>query len=182
MGCAITDGVGITCDALRRVGGVNKRAYLFNFDEKGSITTDVNGYVTAITFDPSYTGLYKFTSRKQAHSGGFAAQVQSPGGNKFYNHDVILKLFPEDPTEDAVLEALLVASVGVILEDNNQQFFLYGNENGLDQIDGTQNTGQEQASDVAYSLTFQGQEPELPKRILVTDYAATKLYLETLVV
>jgi len=181
MACLITDGVGITCDALRRVGGVNKRAYLFNSEEKTDIVTDANGYVIDINFE-SYDGLYKFTSRKQAHSGGYTAQVQSPGGNKFFNHDVILKLFPEDPTEDAVLESLLVGCVGVILEDNNQQFFLYGNQNGLDQIDGTQNTGQEQASDIAYSLTLQGQEPEMPKRILITDYETTKNYLDTLVV
>ena len=181
MGCLITDGVGITCDALRRVGGVNKRAYLFNTEEKTDIVVDVSGYVTDINF-VAYDGLYKFISRKQAHSGGYAAQVQSPGGNRFFNHDVILKLFPEDPTEDAVLEALLVGNVGIILEDNNQQFFLYGNQNGLDQLDGTQNSGQEQASDIAYSLTFLGQEPEIPKRILIVDYETTKNYLDTLVV
>lgn len=181
MSCLITDGVGISCDALRRVGGVNKRAYLFNLDDMTSSGEDSNGYVDNIVFT-GYKGLYKYISRKQAHSGGYTAQIQAPGGNKFYQHDVILKLFPDDPTEDAALESLLVASVGIILEDNNQEFRLYGIQNGMDQSEGAQNTGQEQASDIADTLTFVGNEPDIPKRILVGgSYDNTKAYLDSLV-
>ncbi len=185
MACNITAGVGITCDALNRVGGVNKRAYLFNINDlvtspSGGFNTDANGYVDSFEFT-GYFGLFKFISRKAAHSGGATAQIQSPGGNKFFQHDVIIKVFPDDPTEDTVLEVLLTSCVGIILEDNNQEFLLYGIQAGMDQIEGAQNTGQEQASDVAYSLTFSGSEPELPKRILVTDYNTTKAYLDNLV-
>ena len=185
MPCLITAGAGITCAALRRVGGVNKRAYVFNINQLastggGGYTLDADGYVNAFQFT-TYYGLYKYISRKQAHSGGASAQIQAPGGNKYFQHDVILKLFPDDPDEDTVMETLLTASVGIIIEDNNQEFLLYGIQNGLDQTEGVQNTGQEPASDIAYSLTFAGAEPDLPKRVLVTDYDTTKNYLDNLV-
>ena len=185
MACNITAGAGITCDALRRVGGVNKRAYVFNLNELATTgqrgyTTDANGYVDSFQFT-TYFGLYKYISRKQAHSGGATAQISGAGGNKFFQHDVILKMFPDDPTEDTVMETLLVSCVGIILEDNNQEFLLYGIQNGLDQVEGSQNTGQEAASDVGYSITFSGSEPDLPKRVLVTDYDTTKNYLDSLV-
>ena len=185
MPCLITAGVGITCAALRRVGGVNKRAYVFNINQLvstgiGGYTIDADGYVNSLSFT-TYFGLYEYISRKQAHSGGATAQIQSPGGNKFFQHDVILKLFPDDPTEDTAMETLLTSSVGIILEDNNQEFLLYGIQNGLDQTEGAQNTGQEQASDIAYSVTFSGAEPDLPKRVLLTDYVTTKNYLDNLV-
>lgn len=185
MPCLITAGAGITCAALNQVGGVNKRAYIFNINQLATTgqrgyTTDVNGYVDSFQFT-TYFGLFKYISRKAAHSGGSTAQIQTPGGNKYFQHDVIIKLFPEDPTEDAIMETLLTSCVGIILESNNQEFFLYGIQNGLDQTEGTQNTGQEQTSDVAYSMTFTGAEPEMPKRILITDYDTTKNYLDDLV-
>ena len=114
---------------------------------------------------------------------GYTAQIQAPGGNKFYQHDVILKLFPDTPNEDSAIEDLLVGTVGIILETNNDEFILFGFKNGLDQTEGVQNSGQEAASDIADTLTFAGAEPEKPKRILVGGSAdATKNYLETLVV
>ncbi len=185
MACLITAGVGITCAALKRVGGVNKRAYMFNINDlvtspSGGYTTDANGYVDSFQFT-GYFGLFKYISRKAAHSGGYTAQIQSPGGNKYFQHDCTIKLFSDDPTEDAILETLLVGCVGIILEDNNQEFRVYGITNGMDQSEGVQNTGQEQSSDIGDALTFVGAEPEIPKRFLVTDYDTTKSYLDDLV-
>lgn len=182
MSCLITGGAGINCNALRRVGGVKKRAYVFNHSELVSVNYDSDGYIDKLNFD-AYKGLYNFKSRKSAHSGGVTAQISGAGGNKFFQHDVILKMFPDDPTEDQIMEEILVGCVGIILEDNNGEFKLYGLENGLDQTEGGENTGQEQNADVAYSLTFAGMEQLRPKRILIdNDTLATKNYLDTLVV
>jgi len=182
MSCLITSGVGITCADLRVVGGVNKVAYIYNFDELVDVNYDSNGYIDDINFT-SYDGLHKFVGRKSAHSGGYTAQIQSPGGNKFYSHDVTIKLFPGTPAEDEVIENLLVATTGIILETNNDEFFLYGLKNGMDQTEGTQTTGQEAATDTSDTLTFVGEEPKKPSRILIGGSAeATKNFLETLVV
>lgn len=181
MACGITGGLSIDCDALRRVGGVNKRAYIGNIDDVEGYTTDVDGCITAITFVAA-TGLYEFDSRKSSHSGGYTPQIGGEGGNKFYNHDVQLKLFSDSCAEDGILEELLVASTIIILETNNREFKLYGGFNGMDQTGGSQNSGQAAASDISDTLIFTGEESDLPKRVLDTDYETTKTLLESYVV
>ncbi|NRA91230.1 MAG: hypothetical protein HRU26_00855 [Psychroserpens sp.] len=186
MSCGITSGISITCDDLKKVGGVNKVAYIFNINDLDDDKyTDLNGYVSAINFD-TYGGLYSFAGKKKSHSGGWSLQKQQPGGNTFYQHDVIIKLFPAEPEEDDVICDLGVGEFGIILETNNQEFLLFGAENGAEATEGTQNSGQENASDIAASLTFTGEEKCPPRRISVggvtNDYAATKAYLEGLVI
>ena len=181
MACGIESGIGVNCSALRRVGGVNKRAYAFNVEDT-TYGEDANGYIDNI-IPEAYGGLYKIESRKESHSGGYTGVEQTPGGNKFYQHDVILKTFPDSPADDQALEALFVAEVGIILESNNKEFFLYGKDNGMSASADAQNTGQAAASDIADSMTFVGQEPDMPKRILVGGtYEATKAYLDSLIV
>lgn len=180
--CLITGGIIASCDALRRVGGVNKRFWVFNINQldKASGTkgyTYTSDYISAIFFTV-YGGLYRFESQQKSHSGGSSVVAQS-GGNKFFHHDVLLKLLNATPADDQVIEELLVADVGVILETNNGEFMLYGGENGMEVTEGTQNTGQESESDTAQMLTFQGEEKVLPKRVLATDYATTLALLES---
>ena len=181
--CLITAGMIASCGDLRRVGGANKRLWLFNINQVDrttgtqGYTIDVNGYVTAIAWT-AYGGLYIFESQKKSHSGGYTAVIQS-GGNKFFNHDVIAKLLNATPADDQVIEELLVADVGVIIETNNQEFILYGGFNGMEMLEGVQNSGQESESDTSSTLTFQGMEKELPKRILSVDYATTLTLIES---
>ena len=181
MACGITSGVSVTCDDLRRVGGVNKRAFIFNLSDVTGYTTTVDGCISAITFDVA-TGLYEFDSRKFAHSGGYSVQSGGEGGNKFYQHDVQLKMFSTTCLDDKILEDLLVANVGIILETANQDFKLFGTYNGMSEESGQQNSGQVGASDVSDTLIFQGEEKGMPKHVLDTDYETTKTYLEGLVV
>jgi hypothetical protein len=180
MSCGITSGLSIDCAQLRRVGGVNKRAYAYNV-EGVTYTINGNGYLTAFDF-PAYQGLYEITSRKQSHSGGSTLVKQEPGGNTFYNHDVILKVFPDSPDDDTVLEDLAVGEFGIILETNNQEFFLYGAYNGMENTAAAQNSGQAPASDIGSTLTFTGSETGLPIRISLGTYAATKAYLESMTI
>jgi len=184
MACGISSGLGINCDALKRVGGVGKDAWIFNIADLQipPYTTGSDGCINQLRFI-AYKGLFLFSSRKQAHSGGYASAIGGEGGNKFYTHDVQIKLFSDDCDEDQVIEDLLVACVGIILETNNEEFKLYGGFNGMDQIEGGgQNTGQVQASDIADTLLFQGSERGLPKRILDTDFNTTKAYINSLVI
>lgn len=180
MSCGISSGIGISCDALRRVGGVNKRAYAFNIEDV-TYGFDANGNVNVITV-AAYGGLYLIQSRKESHSGGYTLVEQTPGGNKFYQHDVILKTFPDSPEDDAALEQLAVAEVGIILETNNKEFILYGTDNGMTATAEVQNSGQAAGSDIGDSMTFAGSEIDIPKRVNLGDYQTTKDYLDSLVV
>ena len=175
--CLIQNGMLVTCDDLRRVGGVNKRFWVYNIDgmdravgEQG-YTISGSGFVTAMAFN-TYGGIYEFEGQRKSHSGGWK-EANAAGGNRFFIHDVIMKLLNTTPWDDQVIEDLLVADVGVILETNNLEFLIYGGFNGMSMEEGVQNTGQELESDEASILTFAGQEQKLPKRFFTTDYATT---------
>lgn len=182
MSCGITSGIAINCEDLRAVGGVNKRAFIFNLDDLADAKyTENGGDITALNFE-TYKGMYEFTSKKKSHSGGYSVANPDAGSNKFFTHSVTVKLFPDTSSEDIVIEDLIVGNFGLILEDNNENFFLYGALNGMEVTEGTQNTGQDTNSDISDNLTFTGEEKKKPRRIIVTDYATTKSYLEGLVV
>lgn len=182
--CGIESGIGVDCSKLRNVGGNNKRLWIANLqNENGNIefTEDANGYLNSVSF-PDYEGLYKFVGPKKAHSGGYTAVIQS-GGNRFFQHDVIIKLLPGTPAEDFVVEDLLVSDVVVFLENNNSQIIVYGADNGMDMSAGAQNSGQESASDTSDTLTFVGEEKKKPRRFLRPGgFQDTVDYLEALVI
>lgn len=174
--CRVTGAISANCDALRRVGGVNKRFWVFNTSDT-TFTADGSGYLNSIAFASVYGGLYEFEGKKKSHSGGWALVKQS-GGNTFFQHDVIAKLISTTPADDEIIEELTVADVGIILETNNNEFIVYGKDNGLEMTAGSQNSGQESASDITDTLTFTGEERYKPKRFLVTDYTTTLAYLD----
>jgi len=174
--CNISAGIGVDCSDLRRVGGVNKRVWFFNTDGV-TYTTNVSGYITGISF-PTYEGLYAFEGKKNSHSSGYQL-INQEGANKFFQHDSVIKLFATTPADQEVIEDLAVASVGIIVETNNREFVLYGKNNGIDLVSLTGNTGTVGASDVTSTLTFQGEEPEMPKFVLSTDYETTLTLVES---
>lgn len=174
--CRITNSISTTCDDLRRVGGVNKRFFVFNTSDL-TYTEDGSGYINGISFASIYGGLYEFEGKKKSHSGGYTL-VSQAGGNTFFQHDAIVKLISTTPDDDEVIEDLTVADVGIIMETNNNEFIVYGIDNGLAMTAATQNSGQESASDITDTLTFQGEERKKPRRLLVTNYALTLAYLE----
>lgn len=182
--CGIDSGIGVDCSKLRNVGGNNRRLWIANLqNENGNIefTEDASGYLNTVSF-PDYEGLYQFVGPKKGHSGGYTAVIQS-GGNKFFQHDVIVKLLPGTPAEDVVIEDLLVSDVVVFMETNNSQVIVYGADNGMEMSAGVQNTGSEAASDTADTLTFVGEEKKKPRRFLVSGgFQATIDYLDALVI
>ena len=73
---------------------------------------------------------------------------------------------------------MLVAKMAVIVETQNQEFLIYGINNGLKTTEGTQNSGAEDASDTTDSLTLTGGDKLKPKRFFDgVGYATTKALL-----
>ena len=68
MACTRTSNIIVTCDALKRVGGLNKRIWLFNNSDLATpIVATTDGYVTNIPLT-TYRTLYKIEGTKFAHS------------------------------------------------------------------------------------------------------------------
>ena len=168
--CKITADVDLTCEDLRRLGGLNTRFWMYA-PADAVATEDLDGYVESLTF-ASGTNTFTFESPDNSCSAGWEA-VSAEGGNKFFNHTVAIKLITTTPADDAVIEEMLVAKMAVIVETQNQEFLIYGINNGLKTTEGTQNSGAEDASDTTDTLTLAGGDKLKPKRFLATDYATT---------
>lgn len=177
MGCNISSSVALICSDQQQAAGVARRVWLGNIDDlqDTKYTLDGSSYVTAINFD-TYKGLYTYTGPKNSHVAESNGQIEE-GANKFFLHRLLIKIFSSDPTDDTAIENLLNANMFAVVEDNNEQFFIYGGYAGMEVIEITRST-QAKTGDTAFNIQMEGQEKSLPLRVLSTDYATTKALLE----
>jgi hypothetical protein len=177
--CKITGGLNADCEDILGVGGAAPHLWILqraDLDTQISLaqTTDV----TALDFGP-YGGLHRFDGQKYSHTFGDELAVTG-GGNKSWTHTVTLKVLAKSTADDVTLQQLEIAQdVVVIIEDNNQNFFILGAGNGLSATAATQNSGQTADSDTTDTVTLTGSERTKKLRFrLPGGYQATLNYLE----
>jgi hypothetical protein len=171
--CGIGAGVDYDCNSKRRISGV-KKVWLFNLDQLLTpVDPEGSGFVSGLEFD-GYDGLYLFDAGKFSHSATSTINVQAESGAVSFLQSVILRLFIDSPDEIQVLSDLLVATVGAIVLTNNNEFRIYGAQNGLSATEGVVSpTGRAQGEDTATTVTLTGEE-SLPYRLFFdTDFATT---------
>lgn len=135
--------------------------------------------VASLSFNSAYNGLYKFSGPKKGHTAGYTVQV-ADGGNKAFVHAVTLKFFANNAADAKVIEDLVSGNVFVIVETNENQFKIYGGQNGMEVTAGQQNSGNASNADTTDQLTLNGDgEQYLPKIFFATDYATTLALLES---
>jgi hypothetical protein len=178
--CGISSGINYDCNSKRRVSGV-KKVWLFNLDLLTSpVDPNGTGYVQGLEFD-GYEGLYLYDAGKFSHSATSTINVQAESGAVSFLQAVILRLFVDTPTELAALKDLLVATVGAIVLTNNNEFRIYGAQNGMSATEGPVSpTGRSQGEDTATTVTLSGEEADAYRLLLKTDYATTLAYVQAL--
>lgn len=180
MPCGIESGIDYDCLAKRRIAGV-KKIWLFNLD---SLTSGVDptgeGYVTGIEFN-GYDGLYLFDAGKWSHSATSTISVSTESGAVTFLQNVVMRLIADTPTELATISDLTLATVGAIVLTNNNEFRIYGANNGLSATEGAvMPTGRNQGEDTTSQITLSGEEI-LPYRLFLrTDYNTSLAYITAL--
>lgn len=180
LDCGIGSGIDITCDDLRKPGGVYRAAWVFNLSAlRTPIPVTAEDYITNLNFN-TYVSLYKFESNKFSHEGTWQQQV-SDGGAVSYLQTVILRVANNNPTADAVIQDASVAELGVILKTNAGEFLIFGAENGLSaSAETTGGTGRQATDNTFTQLNLTGTERFLPKRLLIGGSSSTtQLYLDS---
>lgn len=178
--CGIGSGIDYNCLAKKRISGV-KKVWLFNIDLLASpVDPNGTGYVQGLEFT-GYDGLYLFDAGKFSHSATSTINLQTDSGAISFLQSVILRLFVDSPTEIQVLSDLTSATVGAIVLTNNNEFRIYGAQNGLSATEGDVSpTGRAQGENTATTITLTGEE-NLPYRLLLkTDFATTLAYVQAL--
>lgn len=173
LDCGITDNIDITCQDLKKPGGLFNVVWAFNKgDLRVPIDVTLATYITNLEFN-TYRSLYKFASTKFSHEATWT-QGNGEGGNVFYNHNVTLRVSNSNPAADKVIEDASVSELGIITRSNAGEWLIWGAENGLGSGDGTTGGPGRQATDSTFStLVLTGVERFLPKRLLIggTDAA-----------
>jgi hypothetical protein len=178
--CGIGRGIDYSCLAKRKVSGV-KKAWLFNHDLLNSpIDPNGTGYVTGLEFT-GYDGLYLFDAGKHSHSANSPVIKNADSGATTFGQTVELRVVADTAEEVATLADLAVANVGAIVLTNNNEFRIYGSQNGLEMSEGEISpTGRAQGENTVSRIVLSGEE-FLPYRILLkTDYATTLAYVQAL--
>lgn len=172
--CLFNLGIGVTCDDLKKPGGLAKEAWGFNKSDLVSpLPVTLAQYVTNIPL-VTYRGLYKFTSTKFSHEFVWAEQ-KGDGGNVSYVQTLTLRLFNSTPTDDSVIEDLSVADSIWIVKTNAGEFLILGAENGLGSEGSTGGSGRQSIDATTSQIVLVGTERFLPKRLLIGGSATNTL-------
>ena len=173
MACKIETGIINDCSDLLRVGGISKTFWIGYLSELSTqIDLTQANDIDALAFG-AYGGLRRFDGNKFSHSFG-SELVVSAGGNKSYKQSFAFKILTNSTADDLTLENLNLGNdIFVIVQDNNQKFFILGAGNGLSVATDVQNSGVTGDSDASDAVALEGQELTKPLRFFDTDYQTT---------
>lgn len=161
--CNITAGIGIICTDLRRTGGVAKNVWLGNIsDLRAPFDVDSTSIISTIELN-TYATLYRFEGAKFAHM-ATSNLVRTDSGNVSFTHELTMKVYNTNITDDQILQDLAVAEVFAIVQTNNDDFFIYGPGNGLSASAIAAQTGKNAGDDSTTTVTLTGSERVMPKR------------------
>lgn len=177
MACKIETGIVNDCADLLKVGGVSKTFWIGYLSEL-DVQFDLSQAADISTIDFStYGGLRRFDGNKFSHSFG-SELVVAAGGNKSYKHMFAFKILTNSTADDLTLQDLNLGNdIFVVVQDNNQRFYIVGGGNGLSAVSDVQNSGQTGDSDASDTVTLEGQELTKPLRLNITDFQTTLDFL-----
>jgi hypothetical protein len=179
LNCKVNQGIDALCEDILGVGGASPRFWVGHKSELDTqISLAQTGPITALDFG-AYGFLRRFEGQKYSHQFGDEA-VTGSGGNKSWTHTLIAKLLPKTTADDVAIQQMQLAQdMFVIVEDNNQKFFILGAGNGMTGTANTQNSGTTADSDTTDTITLTGSERTKKLRFeLPGGYQATLNYLQ----
>jgi len=165
----ISTGLDASCEALDKIGGVNKTIYFGNLDEL-TFTTNVAGYIDSVVLTASPQAfLYKFIGKTKKHNSTFELQVGE--NTNTWKQAVLAKLYFYFPAERAAIEALTTADdLVAFVQTESGLFEVYGWSKGIRAEAATGANGILIQDDTSLLVTISGEEVSLPK-VLQLDTA-----------
>ena len=128
MSClySLLKGVQSSCNALKKVGGLDARVWLGSVDDLASVTFGAAGVnsVTAITFKAS-TGLVQYIGK--ADKNNAQTEIEVGENVNLRNQSVTILVGIDDATQEGTLDALVdTEEVFAIVETRAGQLEVYG--------------------------------------------------------
>jgi hypothetical protein len=164
MACVLTSGFKLPC--RKSMGGVQK-VYITELSNEATFVV-ASGVVTTFTLtSPKKFFEYNLTM------GGSSATATIGGdravGSRFYTHSVTIQLPKFETAIRNEIMLLAQNTLMIIVLDSNGKYFLYGHSEstarGLEISEGSGQTGTASADLSGFSLTFSGDEIDLPLEV-----------------
>ena len=166
-------------------GGTRARLLLANLDEVESYTEDGDGQITAITMIDDAT-FYEFTGFRNDVKKSEEVIKPEIGIPKF-KHNVGWVIYENTQVQKNNIENIVRGRFVAVVENKGKDensFEVVGKDVGLEIVAGPIRNAHENGGFFVIALSTpddQGElEGELPKTLIVTDYAGTLTYLEGL--
>ena len=151
--CVLTSGIALEC--LDNIGGI-KSAVIGAYSDATTFTYDVDGSIATITSSESF---YSFKFRPQ--TAGFTEELTKSleNGTMFWTQLVTMMFHKMDAAKRNTIALLASASIQVIVETQNGQYFIIGLANGANTSAVTSGAGTAYGDKNGYDITIQGLEP-----------------------
>jgi len=117
-------GVQASCNAVKKVGGLDKRIYVASVDDLSAVTIGTGNEVTAFTFKAD-KGFVKYVGKREKNSAGSDIEV---GENvNLRNQTVSMAVYYETKEDLAALDTLIdTERVFVVVETNPGSLEVFG--------------------------------------------------------
>ncbi len=165
MACNLTQG--FTLDCKDAVGGI-KSIHLIDFASTGFTVS--GGEVTATTVVSG--SVYTYELPKGVGSMTTTTNVSQENGTVFNQTDIVARLRKLSTTKRNELKLLAQNRVFCIVKDNNDNYWLAGNEYGCDITSMTAESGTAMGDVQGYNFTLSAIETESPyivQAAVITD-------------
>ena len=158
----ISAGLDPSCDALDKIGGVNKTLYFGNLDDL-TFTEDVDGYIDSISLTASPAAfLYKFIGKTKKNNSTNSLQVGE--NTNTWKQAILAKMYFYFPADRAAIEALCSADDLVcILQTESGLIEILGYTKGIRCEAAESANGILIQDDTSMLITISGEEVALPK-------------------
>jgi hypothetical protein len=165
MSCSLTTGYALGC--RDSVGGI-KTIYVQGWNATGTVNTNGSGTVTGFTGFSS--GFYEYDLTKATSSMTETLNASIENGSIYYTPEVTFTINKLQVAVRNELRLLARNRLLVIVQDNNNRYWLLGSANGLEATAGTAGTGTAFGDRSGYELTLTGMEPDPMLLIVSTTF------------
>jgi hypothetical protein len=165
MSCSLTTGYALGC--RDSVGGI-KTIYVQGWNATGTVNTNGSGTVTGFTGFSS--GFYEYDLTKATSSLTETLNASIENGSIYYTPEVTFTINKLQVAVRNELRLLARNRLLVIVQDNNNRYWVLGAANGLEATAGTAGSGTAFGDRSGYEMTLTGMEPDPMLLIVSTTF------------
>ena len=164
MACILASGIALGCkDSL---GGI-KEAYIGSFSALTTYTYDADDIIDTVTLGASF---FTFAQRNEQGEFTQTGNHSVENGTNFWSQMVNLIFTKNDADNRNVLKVLAQSTLTIIVKDQNNLYWIIGQDNGADLIASTVGAGKAYGDLNGSTVSFEGKESAPARQVSQTAF------------